>query len=542
MATMIPNQTDKCTGAMIATAIGDALGWPNECRSKNKVKSFDVDGKFIEWTRQNTKPCYHDERILPGEYSDDTQLTLSVARSIIVGNWEKFLVENELPFWLRYERGGGSALIRSANSYRVGILPFESKNRNGYINAGGNGVAMRILPHVIANTKNPNSSGLMADVIKDALITHGHPRAILGATCYAFALNYLLRKTTVLEYSELVSAVIGGQDIWGAYLGSFDNQDFNSWLKSVNEYGSYEYYSEWEHVRHNMLKQLGFIANALKQGLILDDVNVMNNLECFSKVNGAGDVATLTAIYFASKYANNPILGIKIPAYSFGIDTDTIASMTGGLLGMLCGTNWIPNEWKKVQDYDCLIRITRILVADDKKRASKEDTDSAKAMSKEYKWINTPIGQMRMVNTSTIKNGAHNSVIITKYQSVLGQTIYIKKILKFGKDTMKRDAHLQISFLSDISNTQAIGQISKQFGINNSTREHVNKTERRFVLVKTNINELLNNPLLGNNIRTETVLSIIGDLIEDDLKNTAIASKYGVSQAIVDLISTYVIR
>ena len=104
MAITIPTQIEKCKGAMLATAIGDALGWPNEPRSKNRIEKPKVNDFFVEWTRSCKEPRWHDERILPGEYSDDTQMTLSVARSIIVGDWERFLAEKELPFWLRYER------------------------------------------------------------------------------------------------------------------------------------------------------------------------------------------------------------------------------------------------------------------------------------------------------------------------------------------------------------------------------------------------------------------------------------------------------
>ena len=42
MSVTIPTQTDKCRGAMIATAIGDALGWPNEIRSKTSLKMPEV--------------------------------------------------------------------------------------------------------------------------------------------------------------------------------------------------------------------------------------------------------------------------------------------------------------------------------------------------------------------------------------------------------------------------------------------------------------------------------------------------------------------
>ena len=77
--------------------------------------------------------------------------------------------------------------------------------------------------------------------------------------------------------------------------------------------------------------------------------------------------AFLAAIYLASKYANNPSLGIKIPVFLFRADTDTIASIAGGLLGTLSVTNWIPPEWRTVQGYDCLIQMAELLLSDNKK-------------------------------------------------------------------------------------------------------------------------------------------------------------------------------
>ena len=219
MTTAIPTKVEKCKGAMLATAIGDALGWPNEPNSKNRIKKPKIVDHFVEWTRSSKNPRWHDEKILPGEYSDDTQITLSVARSLIAGDWEKYFAERELPFWLNYERGGGGALLRAAKSCSKNKVQLWQTNfTQGYFNAGGNGATMRILPHVIAAADKPNITALMLDVLKNTLITHGHPRAFLGATCYAYALNYLLSKETVLEYGELITAVIEGQKEWGASL------------------------------------------------------------------------------------------------------------------------------------------------------------------------------------------------------------------------------------------------------------------------------------------------------------------------------------
>ncbi|MEN6325621.1 MAG: ADP-ribosylglycohydrolase family protein [Syntrophomonas sp.] len=545
MSTAIPTHIEKCKGAMLATAIGDALGWPYEPRSKNKIKNSKVNDYFVEWTRRNNKPCYHDEKILPGEYSDDTQMTLSVARSIITGNWEKFFAEKELPFWLNYERGGGGALLKAAKSCKEGSLLWQSSYTKDYFNAGGNGAVMRILPHVIASAQTSDIKGVLLDVIKDAIITHGHPRAILGTTCYAYALDYLLRKDAVLEYGELVTAVIEGKEIWGAYL-SYDA--FGNWLNVASQHSDYEYATEWENTRSRMLKQLEFIKDSLKKGLMLDDTKVLTQLECFSTANGAGDVAILAAIYLASRYATNPTLGIKVPAFSFGIDTDTIASITGGLLGMLCGMNWIPIEWKVVQDYDCLIRLTDLLLANNSKHAEKADVTEAK--THESDWVNTAIGRMSKIGTATVPNGKYAIVTITKWESALGQTLYTKDMQKLDNQPKRTDSRLplpQQPSLYDMdaqprSESKPPVQVQITLPVQEITPHNVvpQKKQRQLVLDKNGVNALLDNSKFKKNITIGKVLKIVQTLIEGNDASEAIAKQFEVEQVMVDLIKTYV--
>jgi len=533
MTAMIPTRLDKCKGAMLATAIGDALGWPNEQRAKNKVKSTNVNDYFIEWTRRNSKPCYHDEKILPGEYSDDTQLTLSVARSIIAGNWEKFFIDKELPFWLRYERGGGGALLKAAKSCKQGVLPWQTNNTIDYFNAGGNGAVMRILPHIIANSREFNVANLLVEVIKDTIITHGHPRAVLGATCYAFALDYLLRKDSVLEYSELVSAVIDGQNVWGSYLGE---NEFRSWLEVAYHNCDFEYAAEWEFVRSNMVDSLDFIRNSLKKGLMLDDVTVLTQLGCFSKENGAGDVAILAAIYLASRYANNPALGIKIPAFSFGADTDTIASITGGLLGMLCGTNWIPPEWKLVQDYDCLIRIVDLLFVDNGKQIAKFNLLEKKKES--GFWENTDIGRMRKVSSTNIQGGNYAIVTITKWESALGQTLFTKEMERITSQQVNVENQLSQQTTLFDKNT-AIKHIDVPTIKSEYTSIANLKGTRQFVLNSDNIILLQNDKRFNKNITIGKILKIVRALIEENSTSDTIANQFHVELAMVELVKSY---
>jgi ADP-ribosylglycohydrolase len=545
MSTAIPAQIEKCKGAMLATAIGDALGWPNEPRSKNRAKNLKINGHFVEWTRSSSNPCYHDEKILPGEYSDDTQMTLSVARSVIAGNWEKFLAERELPFWLRYERGGGGALLKAAKSLAAkGVLLWQSSYTRDYFNAGGNGAAMRILPHVIASAKNPDVQRLMIDVIKDTLITHGHPRAFLGATCYAYALDYLLRKETVLEYGELVSAVIDGQKIWG----TLPNPElFEKWIEAANQHCGFDYVCAWDDVYANMIRQLEFIKASLKKGLMLDDTKVLTQLECFGKVNGAGDVAALAAIYLASRYASNPALGIKVPAFSFGADTDTIASITGGLLGMLSGTNWIPTEWKVVQDYDCLIQMTELLLSDNKNETNNETTneitkDEVSETKGQYgDWINSPIGKMRPMDKRTVPNGKYAMVIITKWQTSLGQIIYMKEMQRLGNQPQFRQsedkARLYLNKAQPVhTNAQAISPSEQTAG----RAPVAEQKQQQFILMSADIAALLDNPELNKRITLVKTLQIVGNLLDSDDSTSAIAKRLDTSEATVGIINSYI--
>lgn len=510
---------EKCTGAMLASVIGDALGWPNESRANNVVKNSKKYDCFVEWTRRCQGTNWHYEKILPGEYSDDTQMILAVARSIIAGNWENIFVNKELPYWLEYQRGGGRALLKAAYSCKRGTLLWQSVNPSEYFNAGGNGAVMRILPHVIAASKKNFSSELMSDIIKDSIITHGHPRAILGSTCYAYALEYLLKKESVLEYGELVTAVLEGQKEWGAFP---DKNVFESWIEVAMKIANYDYAKEWNTVFDDMVKQLHYISSSLKKGLMLDDNEVLAQLECFGRANGAGDVAVLAAIYLASKYANNPMLGIKTPALLTGMDTDTIASITGGLLGMLCGINWVPAEWKSVQDYDCIVRTTEIMLSDDMAEAAKRAVADVKR--KYDDWKNTPIGKMRLVSTSTITQNKTVTILVSKWESTLGQTFYFKEYKRNSYDVCQ------------------LG--NKKYCQSELTQKGTWQLERTknglgFLITADDIAILLSKPEIQR-ITFKKVLKIIERLVTTNDTVLSIAKQMEVDSVVVDILKKYI--
>ena len=179
--------------------------------------------EFRTWTRRSGgrfRP--YDEIIGAGEYSDDTQLTLAVTRSRTNhgANWWKAFRRVELPRWTIYERGGGGATKRAAQAWVAGSPPWQSGKADvvrRYFDAGGNGVAMRVLPHALFLAGQDDPTVLVHDVAIDGAATHGHPRALVGATTCAYAAWSLVRRNWTLGFGELLDLLIDEHGSWEAF-------------------------------------------------------------------------------------------------------------------------------------------------------------------------------------------------------------------------------------------------------------------------------------------------------------------------------------
>ena len=220
----------------------------------------------------------------------------------------------------------------------------------------------------------------------------------------------------MLSFAELVDILIEERKIWGAA----PNQDrFFDWLEVAQNESGYNYSVEWNNCYTNMIKGLDYVKQALNDGLLSDDKIVLENIGAYSNVCGAGDIAVLTAVYFFSKYVNTPELAISVPAFSVGLDTDTIASMTGGLIGSFCGIDWIPLEWKSIQDYSYICSVANDLCEDKHAKIKKK--------RKITSFLPDDIQQMKVVDSVNIES-KYSTLKITEYRTVFGQTIYIKSI------------------------------------------------------------------------------------------------------------------
>ena len=346
----------KAEGAFIALAAGDALGWPQEM--PRRVRGGTGGGapslEFQSWTRRSGGGFgLYDETIGAGEYSDDTQLALAVARCRAGHgeDWWKAWVRMELPRWTLYERGGGGATKRAARAWRAGAPPWLADTTAGlrrYFGAGGNGVAARVLPHALFLAGNDDPAVLVHDVVRDGVATHGHPGALVGATVSAFAAWSLARRRATLRFGELLDLLMDERRAWGTLPDR--GRGAGAWFAAAGRAFGEPYEEVWRRAVEEMRALLDKARRGIRAGALADDRAVLDDLGCFGACRGAGAVAAAAAAYLAARHAAQPAQGVLRAAFEPGADTDTLAAMTGGLLGCLAGDEWLPAPWRRVQD------------------------------------------------------------------------------------------------------------------------------------------------------------------------------------------------
>jgi predicted enzyme related to lactoylglutathione lyase len=182
----------------------------------------------------------------------------------------------------------------------------------------------------------------------DGVATHGHPRALIGATAYANAAWWLLGLDQPLGFGQLVDVLLDHSSSWGTFPEKEPSR--NGWLDTANSATHGEYENLWRTVTREMITLLEEARRGVQQGALADDDEILEKLGGFGDQKGAGTVTAAAAIYLCARYAAQPTQGVLRAAFALGADTDTLAAMTGGLMGCLAGTDWLPREWFKVQD------------------------------------------------------------------------------------------------------------------------------------------------------------------------------------------------
>ncbi|MEV7784922.1 ADP-ribosylglycohydrolase family protein [Streptomyces sp. NPDC088106] len=362
---------DRSRGLLVGAAAGDALGWPQEQRSGivggRKARETPPTMAFRAWNRwSGALYAKYEDAVAAGEYSDDTQLLLATARACLHGRaWWSWLTDVELPAWPLYQRGGGRAVLTACRSWQSATPPWHGpeKKVRAYFAAGANGVAMRIAPHALATLDDQSSKQLVTRVLMDGILTHGHPRALLGGVVYALAVRHTLLHEGAMEYGDLLDAITS-EPIWANADHAASSFPIE-WLEAFEEISNTGFLISWRNTVQEMHDLLHVAKQSLERAALADDEQTLRELGCFDpKRNGSGTITAAAAIYLASRFSVRPSMGLLRSAFLAHADTDTLASMTGALLGALHGSEWLAALSRTLQDRPYIEQLSRSLIAD----------------------------------------------------------------------------------------------------------------------------------------------------------------------------------
>jgi len=275
-------QESKASGLMLGMVFGNALGAFFNDKNPNDIPPLDTD-----FFQQN--PLRY--------YTADIQTALSVLEEM-GENSQIDQMSLQQRFIKRFSpwRGYAGGLLEVINKWKDGI-PIAVAAGQIYNGTGnfGDGAAVRSGPISLFFRENEFTE-LFEQVTRNALMTHTHPYGIAGAQLLASAVLLALNGFTAEAWLEPI---------------------FKLPLESAFKI------------------KLGQVVCCLEDS--------MSHSECARLIgNGAEAIEAVPAALFAAIKHSDSVVDAVGCAISMGGDTDTIAAMTGAIVGAYHGIDGIP--------------------------------------------------------------------------------------------------------------------------------------------------------------------------------------------------------
>jgi len=339
-------------------AAGDAIGWITELSGGESGVKYRAGQKVINepvaWKRKIGGRYGASIDLPAGTYSDDTQLRLSVGRAIRgdgIFDVEIF-AKVELPVWQSYSLGAGiGSMAAAANLTKKNVNWFSNffkTKKQQYTNAGGNGAAMRIQPHVWSSFKSLNH--LILQVLRDSIVTHGHPHGFCGAVFHALC----LRDTILQKRIPAIERALDYIDIMNRLPSIIekDSELATFWKGAWEKEANLLLETEITNFQKEAKKDIEEVLIALNQDRKPDYHEILTLLGCLTpKYRGSGFKTAFAAFVLANLYQNQPEKALSLSANELESDTDTIATMTGAILGVVANNR---PKWM-IQDLNYLV-------------------------------------------------------------------------------------------------------------------------------------------------------------------------------------------
>ncbi len=339
-----PTPRDRVHGALLAGAIGDALGWPIEFAPLARIRSrFGPDG---------VTELVVDPALGAAAITDDTQMTLFTAEGVLAGLAAsrrtgapvRDAIAAAMPAsyrrWYATQIGGR---VEEPAGWLVRVPALHADRAPGLTCMGalaradfgvpavngskGNGSVMRVAPCGLVASLTTDDAWAIA--CHAARLTHGHPSGWLAAGAFAVMIRALLDGATLAAATAVarrsLHAAIDAEPLAQETLDAFDAAEALVARVSVPTPSDIE---------------------TLGEGKVAEEALGMA-LACALVGERTGDVA----------------LALRLAVNHSG-DSDSTGSIAGQLLGTRLGVDAIPMRWRtQVELHDVVARMADDIVA-----------------------------------------------------------------------------------------------------------------------------------------------------------------------------------
>ncbi|MFF7247202.1 ADP-ribosylglycohydrolase family protein [Embleya sp. NPDC008237] len=315
---------ERVRGSMFGLAYGDALGAPTEFLS------------YAQIVRRYELPGPMDLEGTPALVTDDTQMGLAVAHALIdaranarVLTAERFaplVIERFLIWWDSPDntRAPGHTCMSACAELAAGRTWLDATRRG----SKGCGANMRVTPLGLVDGLDEATRCGAAQL--QAAVTHGHPTALAASDLTATAVHGLRSGVPVAELPAYLRAHAEtqrkvyradwlGEDLWrGPFADTPEGFIARGWDECLG------------------------VLDRLDRALLERD---RRSDPC--QVTGAGwiaEEALATAVLCVALYPDDPRSALARAAATSG-DSDSIAALTGAMIGAVHGLTGWPAEW-----------------------------------------------------------------------------------------------------------------------------------------------------------------------------------------------------
>jgi ADP-ribosylglycohydrolase len=304
-----PSRANAFAGSILGLAIGDALGFPTEFRSRARItEAFGPQG-VTDLVSVND-PRWGDDRASvrtqfpPGAYSDDTQMTLAVAEAILETDRADLdtlmrAIARRFVEWsesTENNRAPGQTCLRGSRNLARGV-PWQSA---GIPDSKGCGSAMRVAPIGLYYWRD--HTRLLEVARASSLLTHGHDAAVESAAAAALMVALALEKRTPAEMLAAVRPECASR-----------SRDLRDRLDDLDRLLSAP-------------PEIALSATGLGEGWVAEE-------------------AVVSALYCLFQNPDDFEQCVLMAANTDG-DSDTIAGIAGGVSGAFHGLGAIPGRWR----------------------------------------------------------------------------------------------------------------------------------------------------------------------------------------------------